>query len=91
MANNKHILIATTDAAPADVCKVIDPQFLIARSGGRYKFWFSNKSDLDAANKAAQELGAVCEVISPPSPVKATKARKKATKKTPNESETDGN
>jgi len=84
MAKNKHKLIVVTDATFADVSAAIDPKYLIAKSAGRFKFWFESLAELKKCQAAAEkELGATCDVFEAAEPEPEPKPNRKARKKKP--------
>ena len=67
MATEKTILIVKVDAKEADLAGVVDPAFLVSKSAGRFKYWFSDPADCGEAVKAIGSAfpAADCEVIEP--------------------------
>jgi hypothetical protein len=78
VATEKTILIVKVDAKEADLAGVVDPAFLVAKTKGRFKYWFSDPADCGEAVKAIGNAfpAADCEVIEPARTFAAVKVEK---------------
>lgn len=84
MSNKKIKLVAKFKEPPtfSELCDVVDPKRLIAKSPNQYKYWFSLPEDCKSAEAAIVKAypDVQCEVIGEGDGVQAETTKKKTKK-----------
>jgi len=74
MAREKIKLVVQVDAKESELAALVNPKFMIAKSVGRFKYWFNNMADCETARESilnaypsatAQVIGGPVEVLEP--------------------------